>query len=102
MINNQLIQLAKECPSIKIEVSAKDLSEFAEQILIGAKAIYEKPEKPEQYLNRKQTAQMLDVDLSTLWRWNKENYLHTIMIGGKVRYKLSDVERILNGQKSCL
>jgi predicted site-specific integrase-resolvase len=56
---------------------------------------YEKTEKPEQFLSRKQTAKMLDVDLSTLWRWDKEQYLLTIAIGGKRRYKLSDVERIL-------
>jgi hypothetical protein len=44
---------------------------------------------------RKQAAEMLDVDLSTLWRWNNENYLSAIEVGGKRRYKLSEVNKIL-------
>ena len=91
-----LSDLIKE-QNITISVTGEQLSEFATQILNGARGIYEKVEEPEKYLTRKQAAQMLDVDLSTLWRWNNEKYLQTVEIGGKRRYKLSDVERILKG-----
>jgi excisionase family DNA binding protein len=53
------------------------------------------PPQPEKYLTRKQAAEMLDVDLSTLWRWNKRNYLCAVEVGGKRRYRMSDVNRIL-------
>ena len=83
--------------NITISVTDEQLAEFASQLLSGAKEIYETKEQPEQYLTRKQTAEMLDVDLSSLWRWNNEAYLQTVAVGGKRRYKLSDVVRILNG-----
>lgn len=35
---------------------------------------------------------------STLWRWNASGYLPCYKLGGKNRYKLSDVERIEEGQ----
>ena len=53
-------------------------------------------QKSETYLSRQKVAEMLDVDLSTLWRWNKINYLVPIAIGSKKRYRLSDINRILN------
>ena len=81
--------------NITVSLTSEQLSEFANWILTGAKNIYETKKAPEQYLTRKQTANMLDVDLSTLWRWNNENYLNTIEIGGKRRYKLSDINHIL-------
>ena len=39
----------------------------------------------------------INVDLSTLWRWDKAGYLKHVEIGGKRRYKMSEVKRILNG-----
>ncbi|MBQ8866668.1 MAG: helix-turn-helix domain-containing protein [Bacteroidaceae bacterium] len=50
------------------------------------------------YLSAEETARRLKVDRSTLWRWNKDGYLITTKVGNKVRYKLSDVERIQKGE----
>jgi predicted site-specific integrase-resolvase len=36
----------------------------------------------------------------TLWSWNKKGYLTTIKIGGKRRYRMSDVKKILESQAS--
>ena len=44
-----------------------------------------------------ETATELSVDKSTLWRWQRQNYLTPIKVGGKKKYRLSDVERILKG-----
>jgi DNA-binding NtrC family response regulator len=49
----------------------------------------------ETYPSRNKVAEILDVDLSTLHRWAKSNYLKPIEIGGKRRYRMSDVNRIL-------
>lgn len=40
---------------------------------------------------------MLGVTLSILWRWDNDKYLEKIKIGNKVRYHLSDVERMIKG-----
>ena len=84
--------------NVIVSLTGEQLSEFAKQILSGARALYEKKEQPERYLTRKQTAEMLGVDLSTLWRWHKEGYLIPIEMGGKRRYRLSDVKKIMGGK----
>jgi hypothetical protein len=92
-----LYDLLNESPNIKIEISLANLIEavdYAAKLSI-AELDRQRQAKPEQYLTRKQTAEMLDVDLSTLWRWNNENYLCAVEVGGKRRYKLSDINRIL-------
>ena len=49
----------------------------------------------ERYLTAEETAQMLGVDKSTLWRWNKCGYLTNIKVGSKVRYRESDVRNLM-------
>ena len=59
---------------------------------------FDKPKKEEHLLTIGQVAAMLDTDKSTLWNWNKEGYLKKIYIGGKPRYKESEVLAILEGK----
>ncbi len=58
---------------------------------------FEKP-KEEKMLSIGQVCAMLDVDKSTLWHWHNEGYLKKIYIGGKPRYKESEVNDILEGR----
>lgn len=53
--------------------------------------------KTESYLTAKETAEKLGVDVSTLWRWDKSGYLKKIKIGSKIRYRESDVLRLVEG-----
>jgi SHS2 domain-containing protein len=53
-------------------------------------------QKQEVYLSRTKTALKLGVTLSTLWRWDKENYLNAVRVGSKVLYRESDIERVIN------
>jgi predicted DNA-binding transcriptional regulator AlpA len=32
---------------------------------------------------------------TTLWHWSKKNYLKPVKVGNKVRYRQSDIQRIL-------
>jgi hypothetical protein len=94
-----MLQELLQQPNVTISITSEQLLQFANQLLNGAREIYEKVEEPEQYITRKQAAKMLDVDLSTLWRWDTQlDYLHPIDIGGKRKYKLSDINKILRGQ----
>ena len=83
-------------PQTLMIVSQHDL-EIAVKNVVD-KLLEERENKPETYLTAEATAKKLGVDRSTLWRWNKEGYLLTIKIGSKVRYKLSDVERLQKGE----
>lgn len=53
--------------------------------------------KAESYLSAQETADKLGVDVSTLWRWDKSGYLKKIKVGNKVRYRESDVVKLMEG-----
>ena len=54
----------------------------------------------ETYPSPDQVSKMLDVDKSSLWRWAKKGYLVPLEIGGKRRYRMSDIKRILGEVKA--
>lgn len=79
-------------------VSPTDLKEFALSLI--SERDEEKRKNvpaPETYLTQDEVAAKLRVDKSTLWRWGKSGYLNKIRVGGKVRYRLSDVTKIMEG-----
>ena len=93
-----ITELSKECPDLNITVRAADLREMVLLCVSETKRQLEQKlmdEMEEKYLSPQKTAELLDCDLSTLWRWNKRNYLKPISIGGKKRYKKSDIDKIL-------
>lgn len=89
--------------NVTIAVSLPDLKEFAHEIVDLTKKELQQQileANSETYLSPKKVCEVLDVDLSTLWRWNKKGYLCSIEVGGKRRYKMSDVKTILNGGRT--
>lgn len=82
---NMVLQLKKE-----------DLKEFANQILLGAKSIAmleaEAAATSDQLLTIDEAAKLLSVSKMTLYRWDKNGYLKKMEIGGKRRYRKSDIE----------
>lgn len=55
----------------------------------------------ERYLSRKETADLLKVDFSTLWRWNKSGLLRSKKIGPRrVLYRYDDVMQFINGKSA--
>jgi hypothetical protein len=86
--------------NVKLEVSGEDLLEFSNELINRAKselsAEYAEVRK-EKYLTKEEVKQMCEVCDATLWHWNKRGYLNAIKVGNKVRYRQSDVRRILEG-----
>ena len=54
-----------------------------------------RPKTPEEFLTRKATATLLNINLSTLYLWTKKGVLQSYGISGKVYYKRSEVESAL-------
>ena len=76
-------------------ISIEELRKIIHDEVKAAMADYFKKPTEEEFLTIEQAANILSVDRSTLWHWDKEGYLKKIHIGGKPRYKKSDIDRIL-------
>lgn len=93
-----LINLVNDAPQINLTVTAGDLREFADQLIEETKEQLEQTisnRKDEVYLTSEQTMKKLNVSKTTLWRWKQRNYLCPIRVGGNERYRLSDINEIL-------
>ncbi|MBP6610145.1 MAG: helix-turn-helix domain-containing protein [Paludibacter sp.] len=98
-----LKSLLEESSNITIAVSLTDLKQFAVEIIESTKRDLEEvviSDKAETYPTPKQVCEILNVDASTLWRWNKRGYLCPAMVGGKRRYRMTEVKAILNGGRA--
>ena len=86
--------------NVKLEVSGEDLLIFSNELINRAKTelLVEIAEaRKEKYLTKDEVRELCGVCDATLWHWNKKDYLKTIKIGNKVRYRMSDIRRILDG-----
>ena len=78
-------------------VSAADLERILRDLVNDL--ISEREEvKKETYISANQVSNLLGVSKSTLWRWEKENYLVPVRIGNKLRYKESEVKQLMEGK----
>lgn len=82
--------------NVSVVVSVADLKEFAMSVFAEAMAARQE-KKEETYLTPDEVAEKLGVSTNTLWRWNRDKYLMPIKMGRKSRYKLSDVEKLMEG-----
>ncbi len=65
-----------------------------EKELISIKENFQ-PKEPEELMTRKETANYLKVDISTLHNWTKKGKLIAYGIGGRVYYKRGEIEQKL-------
>ena len=92
----------KQYPDLNLTVKAGELIEMVEYCVKATRKDLEQlitDANTETYPSREQTAKIFDVNLSTLHRWKEKGYLVPIEIGGKRRYRMSDVKKILEGKK---
>ena len=99
-MKNILSIIQDEKAKIKLEVSGEDLLNFSNDLINRAKnelSTEIAKARKEKYLSKDEVKDICGVCDATLWHWNKKNYLKTIKMGNKVRYRMSDVRRILEG-----
>ncbi len=53
------------------------------------------PKTPIEFLTRQQTADLLQVDLSSIWNYTRKNILQSYGISGRVYYKRKEVEKAI-------
>ncbi|MDH6356254.1 helix-turn-helix domain-containing protein [Parabacteroides sp. PF5-9] len=96
---NEIIQSGAK---VTLAVSLTDLQTWHKDVIRQTKEELEqtiKESQAETYLSPKATAEKLEVDPSTLHRWKVKGYLIPVEVGGKRRYRMSDINRILEGGK---
>jgi len=50
------------------------------------------PKEPTKYLGRKEVAELLNVNISTIHNWTVKGILTALQIGGRIYYKKADIE----------
>ncbi|MBU3714785.1 MAG: helix-turn-helix domain-containing protein [Ferruginibacter sp.] len=82
MLNNMSPQELSSC----FDALNKKISEVTQTVKLGSL---------ETYLTRKEVADLLKCDLSTLYHWTQKGLLKAYGIGNRVYYKLSEIEASL-------
>ena len=98
ILSNQLVVMSRsDLDTMVNEMAQKIVATQTKNAQSDYEAWMDVPEE-ERFLTRKETARLLHVNYTTLWRWNKQGYLRSRKIGGRhVMYKYSDVMALLNG-----
>ena len=100
ILGNQLVVMSRADLDALVEKMASSMAAMK----VEDKSIYESEACPvvydnERFVTREETAKLLHVDYSTLWRWNKLGLLCPNKVGPRrVMYKYSDVLKKLNGE----
>ena len=97
-METNFIQLVKERPEVMLIVKAGELREMVQFCVLETKKSIEQQItdlNTEKYISPQKTAEVFDVNLSTLWRWQKQGYLTPIELGGKRKYRQSDIDKLL-------
>lgn len=52
-----------------------------------------------EFITRKQAAELIGCDVSTIWRWEKQGIIkRSSSVMGRPRFRKSDIVNVLNGQ----
>lgn len=79
-----------------IQITPEQLSELiGNRIADSIEKLKDSIPHQEQLLTREQTAELLQVDPSTLWHWSKKGKLKSYGIANRVYYKRSEIESSL-------
>jgi hypothetical protein len=96
-------EILKTGVNLTVSIGIADLKEWHKEVIEDTRRKLEEivlSDKMETYPTPRQVSEILNVDPTTLWRWNKKGYLKTIEFGGGRRYKMSEVKALMNGGHS--
>ncbi len=101
MIGNQtsIQDILEQGGSVMIQITADDLKKTIDNAVNKTRRAIESDvakNNSDVLLTTDEVADRLSISARTLYNWEKKKYLCPIEIGGKRRYKLSDVNAILN------
>lgn len=89
-MDNAITQLHSLTPLQLEEIVKRTIKEEVKQLQENFQ-----PKIPIEFLTRQQTADLLHIDLSTLWAWTNKGKLLAYSISSRVYYKRSEVEQAI-------
>ena len=89
-MENTITQLHSLTPQQLEEIVKKTIKEEVNDLKENFQ-----PKVPVEFLTRQQTADLLHIDLSTLWAWTNRGKLLAYSISSRVYYKRSEVENAI-------
>lgn len=99
-----LINLAKQFPDMSVTIRLGDLLEANEALVrkVRREVEREQEQRRDEYgdvlIPREEVLKMLRVNPTTLWRWEKANYLTPVRIGVKVMYRKGELDRVIGSK----
>lgn len=96
-----LLQIAELYPNVNITIKLSDLLEAFREIAEEIHNTYEDEraaKDSEILIPRQEVLQLLGVNSTTLWRWNKEGYLKAVKVGAKTKYRKCDIDKLMGKQ----
>ncbi len=87
--------------TIKLVITPQDLVEFSNELITRTlnEVATVMGEKNDRLITKEEAKQLLGVCDATLWHWDRKDYLKPVKVGCKVRYRETDVRRILGSKK---
>ena len=86
----------------RIEVDSEDLLKFADALITKSAEQREleltarkQSEREEEWLTTEQVCKMCHCCTSTIWAWEKRGYLIPSKIGGRKRFAVADIRKLL-------
>ena len=100
---NNIYELAQTFPNISVTIKLSELIEFGKLLIAETKREFEqqikeqqiKEQNTETYPDRAEVMEILGVSYATLWRYEKMGLLNRLPVGGRARYRMSDVKRFM-------
>ena len=97
-MRTELSTIINENPNLILQVTASDLRYFLDDLIfeIRSMTLAEAKEikRGDSLLTINEAAELLSVSKMTLHRWDKNGILKKVEIGGKRRYRKSDINRL--------
>lgn len=96
---HDLKTIIQENPNLILQVTACDLNEFLDDLIMEMRSIAlseaQAIKHGDRLLTIDEAAKALSVSKMTLYRWHQAGILRKVEIGGKRRYRRTDVERLV-------
>lgn len=98
-----IAELAREYPGVSITIAAADLVAFGEKLVADTMAAARKDEtarikaaSAEEFISEADACRLFGVCPQTLWRWRKRGYIEGVSVGGRIKYRKEECQRILS------